>query len=171
MCVCSIISPLAAVHSSQLLPVRTCEQYGGYTCPACVTAQVVEDLTSTYASGLSQMKYEYYSSQASLQRSKALFKEVNEAQKDAIRRVLSTCHVDASFIELITPILDITESLLPKQAETRQLDAECLQLKLALVVLYTRIQDPWGEFNTQPRCVPTDVRNSHPPPQQHGSNM
>lgn len=124
MCVCSIISPLAAVHSSQLLPVRTCEQYGGYTCPACVTAQVVEDLTSTYASGLSQMKYEYYSSQASLQRSKALFKEVNEAQKDAIRRVLSTCHVDASFIELITPILDITESLLPKQAETRQLDAE-----------------------------------------------
>lgn len=86
--------------------------------------QLIHDVSSTYAGGLSSMRYEHYCSIASLQRSKALFNEINKAQKEAIKRILSTCGVESNVLDFIDPIFEVTQSLLPKQTETRMLDKE-----------------------------------------------
>lgn len=50
--------------------------------------QLVSKVKSVYLNGVSDLRYEKYCTNASVQRTKELLQEVNEVQKEAIHKIL-----------------------------------------------------------------------------------
>lgn len=86
--------------------------------------QLVSKVQSVYLDGVSELRYEKYCTNASVQRTKELLQEVNHVQKEAIRKILQLHGLDATLNELITPVLDATMPLFSKYNEDATREAE-----------------------------------------------
>lgn len=79
--------------------------------------QLVSKVQSVFLDAVTDLRYEKYATNVSVQRTKQLLHEVNAVQKEAIESILNMHGADASLNELIVPVMDATTTLLSKSSE------------------------------------------------------
>lgn len=110
-----------------------------YTSRAChiifTVAQMIDNLHGICVNGLCDMRYLHYCNGANVRRTKMLMHDVLTKQKQAISRLLKSATGNEELTELIGPVLDIMEDLLPANAEIRHLEKDLeSQVGLGVVV-------------------------------------
>lgn len=96
-------------------------------------AQIIADVTSTYMTGMAELRYEAYVATTTIQRTKDLVACLNRTQRDGIKKLLQE-HGSMELMELIDPILSITATLRQPNSERKYLDAEIQQISGGAVV-------------------------------------
>lgn len=81
--------------------------------------QAVEKVSSTYLNGLANARYMHFEGNASVQRAKELFAEVNSAQREAVQKVLmSAAAAEADcLMSLLEPIFEVSHALRARHTE------------------------------------------------------
>jgi len=82
-----------------------------------VNERVLASIESRYLDGLSDMRYEHYCSNASVQQAKQLFHDVNMLQRKAIERILKNAPADADLDTLLDDVFSATTKYLSRASE------------------------------------------------------